>query len=756
MKKTIFFNLFLISLFFFPSCSDDYEDLNPNNQNDEIVWIADISAKEETITRAPATGSVGSDGLYTFSRVVDRLWYAVYYNNELLFHSEQADSPKTVIKNDGFSVPFKFHKDVDPTKVYIFFWAGCNDDNVTIGNASSSNGITLNFENRSVSVDPKYMNGNNSELQEYDSFAGYTQLSPTQNTADYNVKVTLKRPFAQIHILSEDFTNSKVSSNYPNGITIVPGFGADEVSSSNYTSNLMSPTTWFFDDEINGSYKKNEFRYALTNYEFTNKLSGRSPERVTYNGKQMDYLCCYYVFAPVVKAQLKTAQTDGGKTYNKLNIGIRETGKTLGTSEFFTISLPSDGLQANNRYVVSNQKFIEEEEINLEEIAWGVPLKETEDPNWGRVGNLSLWESYKSQIGRYLMNNQGRAAKLDPEDSGYYSNGSPVDESKGHVVVIAPNLYYYVQPAEGSRNYPILWMSENPISDKKIGGNNNYIVISAYKGAFNGSTLVSRSGYMLYEDCGAYSISEYWNAANKNGSNWGIASWNHVRWMMMLGLSEYGSTYIQSYNNLGTGPGNLGGSGFSIDVALSRTTGDSKPYGNSTIVFSLFEKYSMSFSQIDFFGIENPYDDYSEYIQGIYVGNDYIYIYDDNRLPTNTELQSAPTTSYRKIPKPSSYGGVSKMYIGEYFDPIGVEFNGTVGYTSGSNYWADNQSLMNRGVIQWNSNTQTSLERCGLFYMKSGDSLTTDHRVSGYGYSRDGSARLAYYGSVSFVSPSNL
>lgn len=365
MKKTTFYflSMALFSVAGLVSCSQTEEPAptpyeNPFEGKDMVEWIADIRLPEEFKTRAAASGIVGSDGLYTFSREIDRLWYAVYYNGAYLYDSEMEQAPDALKTADGFTVPFKFHQQLDPTQIYIFFWAGNKQDNVTVSNATVSDAINLNFTNRCVSVNPKYMNGNNSDLQEYDSFSNYVQLSSTSDVTDFNMKVILKRPFAQIHVLSDEFTYPGVKASFPNGVTVVPGFGVEKATTSNYSENLVSPTTWFFDSSISltPSFKMNEFTYSLTDYEFTNRLSGTSPERVKFKNRTMDYLGCYYVFAPIVKTQLKYPLSSGNTNeIGYLNLAFRKSGENLSSSEFAAVKLPENGIKANNRYVVYNK-----------------------------------------------------------------------------------------------------------------------------------------------------------------------------------------------------------------------------------------------------------------------------------------------------------------------------------------------------------------------------------------------------------------
>lgn len=359
LKNFMFCGASLLASTLLFSCSQENEPGNvPNVGTDSVEFFATVQLPDGIRTRAAAPGTVGEDGLYTFTREIDRLWYAVYYDGELLYNSEQEDAPNaTKVSNGYFKVPFTFHNKMDFSKIYLFFWAGNAEDNVTTLDATSATGgININFAKRCVSVDPKYMNGDNSELEEYDSFAGYTQLATSNDVTTTNITYKLKRPFAQFHILSDEFTVPGLTT-YANGVTVVPGFGAESATSTNYNDNLLSPTTWYFADEIadDSNYKQNEFTYSLTNYAFTNNLSGESPERVEFKERTMDYLTCYYVFAPVVKSVLKSAATDGGSEYAILNMAFYPKGGSLADAQFASVELPTDGIAANNKYIIYNK-----------------------------------------------------------------------------------------------------------------------------------------------------------------------------------------------------------------------------------------------------------------------------------------------------------------------------------------------------------------------------------------------------------------
>ena len=157
----------------------------------------------------------------------------------------------------------------------------------------------------------------------------------------------------------------------------------------------------------------------------------------------------------------------------------------------------------------------------LRSVAWGVPLKQGSQTSssWGRVGNLDMWALFKSQCGRYLVKNNGHAAKLSVTNSGIFADGTALDESKGHVLFYAPKLYYKVQE-DAVTGIPTLWMSLIPIGGHFIPEAN----IGAYKASMSGTALTSRSGVA---PAGSKTIEAFWAAAQVNGTKWGLINYEH-------------------------------------------------------------------------------------------------------------------------------------------------------------------------------------------------------------------------------------
>ena len=383
----------------------------------------------------------------------------------------------------------------------------------------------------------------------------------------------------------------------------------------------------------------------------------------------------------------------------------------------------------------------------LRQVAWGVPIKDTiqSSPVWGRVGNLDMWEEYKSLSGRYLVTNDGKAAKLSTVNSGIFADGTALNESLGHVMVYAPRLYFLVKNDEVA-GIPYLWMSMLP-----IGG--HYIeapCIGAYKGSMSGSALVSRSGVA---PAGSKTINAFWDAAQVNGKNWGLINYDHRKFMVMILLSEYGNPNAQGMVGNGlTGTNN----GSDYITALSFPCGNTKSLGDS--FGSIAHEYTMSNGiettgacDVSIMGIENPYAQQWEMVQGMYCGSannsgqngTEIFIYEGNRMPSSSELATHPAGDYRQLTRPTTSGYIAQMILGEHFDVMAKSLAG-----GGTSYWCDYSYNNNTGqLVLWGA------------HAASGASAGLGCADSDLAWSASGSdfgSRLAYYGELTFMSGAEL
>lgn len=384
----------------------------------------------------------------------------------------------------------------------------------------------------------------------------------------------------------------------------------------------------------------------------------------------------------------------------------------------------------------------------LRQVAWGVPIKDTiqSSPVWGRVGNLDMWEEYKSMSGRYLVTNDGKAAKLSTVDSSIFADGTALDETLGHVMVYAPRLYFLVKNDEVA-GIPYLWMSMIPISGHYI----EAPCIGAYKGSMSGSALVSRSGVA---PAGSKTINAFWNAAQVNGKNWGLINYDHRKFMMMLLLSEYGNPSAQA--TLGTGVGGTNNDWVDYTTPLSWAMGATKSlgdaFGNVAKAWTNSAGTAVQNAcHVSLMGIEDPYFLQWEMSQGVYCGSSSneaqdgteIFIYEGNRMPSSAELATHPSGDYRQLTRLTTEGFISQMILGEHFDIFAKKLGG-----GGTSYWGDYSYANATGqLVLWGA-TASYGAYAGLGYAASNSAWSSSHSVVG--------SRLAYYGELTFMSGSEL
>ena len=379
----------------------------------------------------------------------------------------------------------------------------------------------------------------------------------------------------------------------------------------------------------------------------------------------------------------------------------------------------------------------------LRQVAWGVPIKQTtqSSPSWGRVGNLAMWEQYKEKMGCYLLTNTGRAAKLSKSDRTVFADGTTLDETKGHVMFMAPRLYFLVQN-DAITNIPYLWMSELPIGGHFI----EAPCFGAYKGKTVSGKLVSRSGYA---PTGNQTIDTFFSQARQNGNDFGLINYDHRRFLMMLCLSEYGNPNAQAMVGYGLAGSTNNNDGWANTANLH--TGATSEFGDECGKIDVAVTGGTNCSRVSFFGIEDIWGWQWEMTQGVYFGNSgnsgqegtEIYIYDGNRLPTSAELATHPSGNYRQLARISGQNFIKEMLLGEHFDMFAKSLGG------GSNErWCDYNSSNGTGQLLLWGGPANGGPYAGLGCASS---------FNAFSYaSADFGSRLAYYGSVTIVNGRDL
>lgn len=397
--------------------------------------------------------------------------------------------------------------------------------------------------------------------------------------------------------------------------------------------------------------------------------------------------------------------------------------------------------------------IVQQEGTILQQIAWGIPLKEISSTAWGVVGNTLLRDAYEAKCGRYFVKNDGSACKLKTTQMGDASagtvtaaDGTTIDQTTGHIMHIAPRLYYLVKTIDGT---PYVWLSEMPISKNCLETADGYIcqgAFPAYVGTVAGtaSCLTSRMGVVPSNN---QSISTFFARAQNNGSFWGLTNYDVYRWRWLYGVGHYGNTNIQA--QLGNG---LCGTGDNWSAASALTTGATAALGDA--FGNVAVSSGTSACHVNLGGIENPYGLRWEMLQGIFFGNSgntaqtgsEVFIYKGNRMPTSTELASHPAGEYRQTTRQTGSSGsyVTKMLLGENFDLLASAKSGG----GSSSYYADAEYCNDTGQLCLVGGNALGGLSCGLAFVLSDSAFS--HAAATIG------SRLAYYGKLTFKDGRNM
>ena len=336
------------------SCSNAEEPNIPaiaESDNGEMIeYTLTVNVPDEMRTRDISSGSIGESGLFEHTnRTINNLWYVAYYDNEYVTRGTVSR-----IDENPFVVNLRLTNASDPTKLYLFFWAGNSKDFITFGSTSYVDDYVIMYETKTVKY--KATSYNEKAFEFTDSFAGYFQFSEVP-TNMLTKTFTLKRPFAEFHILTDEFVESELADYYSNGSNTMVGFSSQPVKVSNQRNyeNLNICTSWDFSND-NYTYDMivttNNF---ADKFYFYNPLTGESPFRTTFKERQMDYLDYFVMLAPTKKKPLANV---GNATMKYLNFIVSKDKKNLSSTDndYVSIELPEDGIQANYKYVIYNKE----------------------------------------------------------------------------------------------------------------------------------------------------------------------------------------------------------------------------------------------------------------------------------------------------------------------------------------------------------------------------------------------------------------
>lgn len=335
---------------------------------------------------------------------------------------------------------------------------------------------------------------------------------------------------------------------------------------------------------------------------------------------------------------------------------------------------------------------------------------------------------YRQQMGGYMMKTVGGvvyAAKLDAGNWDYFADGSKVDDAaKYETMGRVPDCHFKAE------NKTMQFGGLFPIAGGHKFDSPNWV--GAYKMFVDSSGVGhSRPGVAPSH---SKTMTEFWNCAQKLGSNFGLANYGFQCLIEAL--------YQVSFGNLNSQA--VIGSGFQSssweacrDVPMGKciSLGD----GSGNVLYNdatIGNQYP-----VKLFGFEDLWGKLCEFRPGIrfYMDGDtrYAVVYSGNQVSN--------TANGRKFTIPSSANGgyITRKTLDAYWDafPQAVGGGDTTYYCDG--FWASTS-----GELLYVGGNAHYWSLCGLSYAASGDGFSDSWPNLG--------ARLAFYGNPTIVSGSEL
>lgn len=360
----------------------------------------------------------------------------------------------------------------------------------------------------------------------------------------------------------------------------------------------------------------------------------------------------------------------------------------------------------------------------IPEKSWGLTIPVDGSTNYTLVGNEAAWNNYKAKIGRYLLKSNGDAYKLNVGDSTILDyNDATFDPALGNVMVRIPRLSYMVVRDSAGRD--TIWMTEEPVMRNVI----EEQWIGAYLASYDGNKLRSMKGGTVAV---SRTINTFWDQAQVNGKAFGLTNYTQRILMVLIYLSNYRS--LNSQATLGYG---MNGNSNNFDAAQNKPTGETSSIGDACGSVD-GGTANANAKHISLFGLEDIYGWFWEMIQGAFLINNKVYVYDGNRMPDSEELAYGAKGKSRSFNRIASDGWITKLVGGEHFDI----FPSAVGGGS-SSYWCDyTWTTTNGQLLLWGGPAHDGAS-CGLVASGSNFDWTMAWTLVG--------SRLAYYGKANIL-----
>lgn len=394
----------------------------------------------------------------------------------------------------------------------------------------------------------------------------------------------------------------------------------------------------------------------------------------------------------------------------------------------------------------------------LNDLAFYIDVNSASSKGSTRVdvgGNLHMFAMWEEASVDALMDANGNYCELNPNDSRYTKEGEAIVDiatneilpkwAKCDIMHIMPQYYGHIQSVQvGSSIRQRLWLSLVPLP-------NGYIIPQQVVGKFKASNVSSamRSLPNKTPDNNK-TINAFWNCAQTRSKSHGLANLDFRNHLLFHMMAKYG--YRDSQNCKGEDGTLVWGvgldgteSGESFDGERTIKTGATMSLGKYDGKAAVTASGGHTCHSVNVCGFENPWGQYWEMVQGLCSVGLNVYHWRSNVMPTGTPTDATfAHIDHVVLTRPTST--VWSMNIISNKEGQGcymIPKESASGISYGDNFWYSDagQLWLFGGGSAYGSN-------CGLAF--AGSNLAWSRATAAF------SARLAYYGDIRKVSPTEL
>lgn len=394
----------------------------------------------------------------------------------------------------------------------------------------------------------------------------------------------------------------------------------------------------------------------------------------------------------------------------------------------------------------------------LNDLAFYIDVNSASSKGSTRVdvgGNLHMFAMWEEASVDALMDANGNYCELNPNDSRYTKEGEAIVDiatneilpkwSKCDIMHIMPQYYGHIQSVQvGSSIRQRLWLSLVPLP-------NGYIIPQQVVGKFKASNVSSamRSLPNKTPDNNK-TINAFWNCAQTRSKSHGLANLDFRNHLLFHMMAKYG--YRDSQNCKGEDGTLVWGvgldgteSGESFDGERTIKTGATMSLGKYDGKAAVTASGGHTCHSVNVCGFENPWGQYWEMVQGLCSVGLNVYHWRSNVMPTGTPTDATfAHIDHVVLTRPTST--VWSMNIISNKEGQGcymIPKESASGISYGDNFWYSDAGQL--WLFGGGSGDGSS---CGLAYASSYNAWSRASAAF--------SARLAYYGDIRKVSPTEL